>query len=224
MGMLLAFLPFMTFAAAERVAGIAPGLLAATAAALIPIGRDVLRRRAPKVLEAGTVLLFGGLAVVTLAAGATWSVLGVQLAVNAGLLAIVLLTLAIGRPFTLQYARERVAPELWERPAFRRANTIITVVWTAAFAAMVTADLIWVSVPHFPAQVGAIVTVVALAGAIRFSAWYPAYLRRDSRVESGAGQKRDAGATSTGRERDGKSVPMDQCILAAEAAGNAAVR
>lgn len=186
MRMLLAFLPFLVFAAAQHVAGIVPGLLAATAAALVPLGRDMLlRRRAPKLLEVGTALLLGSLAAVTLVAGATLSILGVQLAVNAGLLAIVLVSLAIGQPFTLQYAREMVAPELWARPEFRRINVIITVVWATAFAAMVAADVTWVYVPHLPAQVGVIVTVLALAGATRFTAWYPAHRRRT--VATGAG-------------------------------------
>jgi hypothetical protein len=42
--------------------------------------------------------------------------MAVRLAVDAGLLAIVLASLAAGRRFTLQYARERVPEQYWHAP------------------------------------------------------------------------------------------------------------
>ena len=59
---------------------------------------------------------------------ATWSVVGVRALVDAGLLLIVLVSMAIGRPFTLQYAREQVAPEFWNSPEFVRTNYVITAI------------------------------------------------------------------------------------------------
>ena len=53
------------------------------------------------------MFLFGGLAVYALLGGPAWTVIGVRLRVDAGLLLIVLASMAVGRPFTLQYARER---------------------------------------------------------------------------------------------------------------------
>jgi hypothetical protein len=37
-----------------------------------------------------------------------------------GLLPIVLVSMAVGRPFTLQYAREQVEPEFWDKPELVR--------------------------------------------------------------------------------------------------------
>jgi hypothetical protein len=64
-----------------------------------------------KLLETGTLLLFGGLTLLQLVMGEQWSIADVRLRVDAGLLLIVLLTMVLGRPFSLQYARERVTPE-----------------------------------------------------------------------------------------------------------------
>ncbi len=51
------------------------------------------------------------------------------------MLAISLLSLAIRRPFTLQYAREVVDAETAALPGFLKANYVITSAWAAAFAA-----------------------------------------------------------------------------------------
>ncbi|MEI9997899.1 MAG: hypothetical protein WDO13_01360 [Verrucomicrobiota bacterium] len=90
---------------------------------------------------------------------------------------IVLVSLAIRQPFTLQYAREKVAPELWGSPVFVRTNDIITAVWAAAFGLMVAADLIMLYVPAVPIRVGVWVTILAIFGAYRFTEWYPSRKR-----------------------------------------------
>lgn len=93
--------------------------------------------------------------------------------VDAALLMIVLASIAIRRPFTLQYAREGVASEAWASPAFRHINDVLTAAWALAFAVMVAADLILVHLPGLPPRVGVVMTVLALAGAVRSTAWYP---------------------------------------------------
>jgi hypothetical protein len=93
-----------------------------------------------KVLEVGSLLLFGLLLLYTLIAAPHWSVATVRLAVDGGLFTILLVSLAIGAPFTLQYARERVPKEYWASPLFLATNPRITGVWGAAFAVMTVAD------------------------------------------------------------------------------------
>jgi hypothetical protein len=78
-------------------------------------------------------VLFSGLALYTVFGGTAWSVLPVRLCVDTGLLLIVLISMAVGRPFTLQCAREQVAPEFWDRPEFVRTNYVITAVGALAF-------------------------------------------------------------------------------------------
>lgn len=174
MGILLAFSPFIAFAVVERLVGPTPGLLAGVAASALLVGRDVVSARgSAKLLEIGTLLLFSALALYSLFAAPNWSILGVRLCVDAGLLLIVIASLAIGRPFTSQYAREQVPAELWSSPEFIRTNTVITSVWAGAFAVLVAADLLMLLRADVPLRVGIVITVLALAGAFKFSAWYP---------------------------------------------------
>jgi len=75
-------------------------------------GRNWARSGSQKVLELGTVLL--SLAVFTPAAHWKWTVTAVRLAVDAGLLAIVLASLAAGRPFTRDVETAAVGYAGWD--------------------------------------------------------------------------------------------------------------
>ena len=125
MNILLAFAPFIAFALIDRLVGSTEGLIAGALVAAALLARDwITPGRTPKLLEIGTVLLFGGLALYAVLGGPTWSVIGVRLCVDDGLLLIVLVSMAVGHPFTLQYAREQVAPEFWDSPEFLRTNYV----------------------------------------------------------------------------------------------------
>jgi hypothetical protein len=104
----------------------------------------------PKILEIGTAMLFGGLALYAVLGGPVWSILGVRLRVDVGLFLMVLTTLIVGKPFTLQYAREQVPDSLWKTPQFIRSNYVITGVWSGAFLILVLADLILIYRTDYP--------------------------------------------------------------------------
>jgi len=174
MGILLAFAPFLVFYVVERLIGIPAGLMAATLTSAVLLIRDaVSRRKTIKILEIGTLLLFAGLTAYTLTMATPWSIPALRLWIDGGLLMIVLLSIVARRPFTLQYAREKVPPEFWKRPEFVRVNYRITWVWAGAFALMVAADLLMLLVPTTPAVVAILITVLAIWGAARFTSWYP---------------------------------------------------
>lgn len=174
MGILLAFAPFFVYVTVELIAGTTAGLIAATITSAILLLRDTFNRdRTIKVLELGTFLLFAGLVVYAWFAKPTWSIPQIRLRVDGGLLLIVLGSMAIGKPFTLQYAREKVAPELWTSPTFIRTNYIITAVWAAAFAIIVLADLALIKMPDMPVRRAVVITILALYAAAKFTVWYP---------------------------------------------------
>jgi hypothetical protein len=178
MGILLALAPFVVFAVVDSFIGATEGLLAAALVSAALLARDwITPGRSPKILEIGTLLLFGALALYAVVGGQTWSVIGVRLCVDVGLLLIVLVSMAVRRPFTMQYAREQVAPELRSSPQFIRTNYVITGVWALAFAVIVIAELALLYVPDLPRRAGVIVIVLALVGAVKFSAWYPERMR-----------------------------------------------
>jgi hypothetical protein len=174
MGILLAFAPFIVFAIVDRLAGGTAGLIAGAVVSAGLILRDRMSSgREPKVLEIGTLILFASLAIYAALGGAAWSIIGVRLRVDAGLLLIVLVSLALRRPFTLQYARDQVAHEFWGSPEFVRVNYVITAVWAVAFAVMVIADLVLLYAPDLPPRIGIAATILAILGAFKFTSWYP---------------------------------------------------
>lgn len=89
------------------------------------------------------------------------------------LLLIVLGSMAAMRPFSLQYARQQVAPEPWNQPEFVRTNYVITAVWALAFLVMVVAELGLRYFPGLSPRVGIMVVILALIGAMKFTGWYP---------------------------------------------------
>jgi hypothetical protein len=169
MSFVVAFAPFIVFALLMRAVSVRAGLLAACVVAAWIGARDMARGRPPKILEAGAVVLFGGLAALTFVSSVDWTIAGVRLVVDTGLLAISLGSLALGRPFTLQIAREQVAPQFWESEVFLRVNRDITWAWTAAFALLVAADAAAEFLPQIPLAIEVGATVVALAAAIAYT-------------------------------------------------------
>ena len=178
MSILLSLSPFAVFFVLMRLRSPIAGLVGALAMSLILLVRMRRRGEAVKILEAGSTLLFGLLVAYTWLASPAWTVATVRLAVDAGLLAIVLVSLAIGQPFTIQYARERVPEQFWVLPVFFTTNVIISAAWAGAFSVMVAADLAAEWIPAIPLWIDIGATVAAFAGAIWFSNWYPAVVRR----------------------------------------------
>jgi hypothetical protein len=173
MGILLGFAPFLAFAVATNFWGATIGLLAGAAVSAALLVNELVRRHRPKILEIGTLLMFAGLLAWSSLFPSQLPVLSVRLRVDIGLLLIILISMAIGKPFTLQYARERVPQERWQSPQFARINFVITSVWALAFACIVAADLMMIYMPTVPIRVGIVVTIAALYGAYRFTGWYP---------------------------------------------------
>jgi hypothetical protein len=173
MGMLFGFLPFIGFAMVDRFAGSTMALLAAAGISSAIILRDLIIGKSPKILEIGALILFACYAAYALFADPVWSLWSLRLLVDLGMLAIVLVSIAIRQPFTIQYAREMVPPEFWHTSEFRKTNYVISAVWALAFLIMVAADALLLFVPEVPRQVGVVVTIAALAAAIKFTRWYP---------------------------------------------------
>ncbi len=170
MNLLASFAPFFAFAILIHLGLVEAALWAGAAVAAGLMLRDrIVLGRSVKILEAGTLVLFAGLAFYTRVTGQTWTIPAVRLVVDAGLLVVVLASLAAGRPFTLQYARETTPPEVWASPDFGRINRAVTLAWAAAFAVLVLADAAMVFVPDIPRRIDILATVLALVGAYRFT-------------------------------------------------------
>ncbi|MEU9302615.1 hypothetical protein [Streptomyces sp. NPDC048269] len=161
---------------------IAVGIALATALALIALSRLVNRGTSWKLLELADVVFFTALAAI----GATASPDTLRwLETYAGEVANITLTviafgsMAVGMPFTLQYAREQVDPAYWHTPGFIRTNYLITAVWGLAFLVAALAGAYGDLVLHNPNNIwtGWIIQILAMVAALRFTVWYPQVVR-----------------------------------------------
>jgi hypothetical protein len=187
MSILLGLSPFIVFFVLMRLVSPLAGLAAAFALSVLLGFRQWRRGESVKVLEVGSLALFGVLLLYTLIAAPEWTVATVRLAVDGGLLVIVLVSLAIGMPFTLQYARESVPKEFWTAPLFITTNQRITAAWAAAFAVMTAADAAAHYVEAIPLWIDVAASIAAFVGAVWFTRWYAALVRRRVRDAGGAG-------------------------------------
>lgn len=177
MVMFMILAPFGAFSLLMLVAPIPISLLTAAALSLGLVGYDLIRGGSIKMLAAGSAVVFGAIGgYVTLLHG-DLSPAATRIAVDGGVLAIALLSLAIRLPFTLQYAREAVDPEVARLPGFLRANYIITWAWTAVFVLMLLANLMMIYLPSLPLWLGLAVAFAGRNGALYFTRWFPNYYR-----------------------------------------------
>jgi hypothetical protein len=110
MTIFLILAPFATFTALMLVTPAAISLFAGAAVAAATVAWDVYGGRSIKMLGAGAAVMFAALgAWITLIDG-NWSATEVRVAVDIATLSIALFSIAIRKPFTLQYARETVDP------------------------------------------------------------------------------------------------------------------
>jgi hypothetical protein len=173
MTIFLILAPYAAFATLMLVCSAAVSLFASAAICLLVIAYDILRGRSIKMLGAGSVILFVALGLYLILVDAGVSGSAVKLTVDAGMLAIALMSLAVRRPFTLQYAREMVDAETATLPGFLKANYAITWAWTAAFLLMLVANGLMIYAPGLPLWSGIAIAFAARSTAVYFTKWYP---------------------------------------------------
>ena len=180
MTILLILAPYGVFAVLMLVSSATVSLFAAAAVCLAGIAHDVRGGRSVKMLGAGSAVLFAGLGAYVALTGHVWSSSAVKLAVDAGVLAIALASLAIGKPFTLQYAREMADAKTAQLPDFLTANYVITWAWALAIALMMTANALVIYIPGLPLWSGLAIAFAARTTAVYFTRWYPEYRKAKS--------------------------------------------
>jgi len=177
MTVFLILAPFGTFAALTLLTSVSISLFASAGVALATVIYDLLRGNSIKILASGSVILFGALGCYVTFIDSSWSTPTVRLAVDSGVLAISLLSIAFRFPFTLQYARELVDAETTGLPGFMNVNYIITWAWTAAFTLMVIANVLTIYLPGLPFWAGIAIALAARNSAALFTKWYPKHRR-----------------------------------------------
>lgn len=164
--------PFVVTASLLAVTSASLSLFAGCAVALAIISFDVWKGRQLKILGAGAVVVFAALGVTQSLIDREWSDFSVRLAIDIGMLAVVLASIAARLPFTLQYAREQVDAGTVAEPAFLRVNYILSWAWVAAMVLMLIADIMMIYFPALPMWTGLVAIYLARNGAVWFTKWY----------------------------------------------------
>ena len=175
MTIFLILAPYGAFASLMLLTSAKASVFAAAAIGLAVIALDFIRGRSLKWLGAGSAILFVAIGLYLTLIDPSLGNSAVKLSVDTGIFAISLTSMLIGRPFTLQYARETVAAETAAMPGFLRANYIISAAWTAAALVMMVANLAMLYVPGLPLWLGLAIAFAARNSAVYFTKWYPQY-------------------------------------------------
>ena len=182
----LVLLPFGIFSLLMLVTSADIALFASAMTGLAVTAYDRFRGRQLKMLGAGSVGLFLGLGCYLTLVDASLSASAIKLTVDAGVLAIALVSLAIGQPFTLQYAREVVDAETAVLPGFIKANYIITWAWTACMLLMMIGNILMIYLPGLPLWAGIAIAFAARSTAVYFTKWYPDYRKAKFAAPAGS--------------------------------------
>ena len=175
MTIFLILAPYGAFTLLMLVSSADVSLFTGAAICLAVIAYDMVRGRSLKILGAGSVLVFTAVGGYVTEIDPDLSVSGVKFAVDTGIFLVTLGSILIGKPFTLQYAREVVDAEIAKLPGFIRANYIITWAWTGSMLLMMAGNAALIYVPGLPLWSGLLITFAARNSAVYFTKWYPQY-------------------------------------------------
>jgi hypothetical protein len=197
LSVLVSFAPWISVWVLVSNDSYVPGMLVATACSLGLIVWTVVEGKRPKLLDWGTFGSLGGLTLLSVVAGGPWLGSWLSALLNAALLLIMFGSVILGRPFTIDYAKEETPPEIWDTPGFKHVNAVISWVWVGAVAAMLIGSVVHALYasgtfmtpdPKMSENVETwanwVPTVLALVVAMKFTKAYPDRYR--ARMEAAA--------------------------------------
>jgi len=183
--LLLGFAPWIAFLviARDSLFRLKAGILVA---AVLTLGMAAARLHRGVIMWVG-IAFFAYACVAVVVLNDLWAVRYMGVLANGALAVGSWAGIALGRPFTLEYAREHTDPSLWQHPVFLRTNYLLTIAWATAFTA--SAALAWQrSVePALPGWAYETLSYAILLAAMLLTTWYPKHVKR--RREAQAAQQ-----------------------------------
>ena len=172
---LISFAPWIAFLiiARDTLGRVEAGLVVAL---VLSVVMAVARLHRGIVMWVGLVF-FSAATVAVLGFHNIWTIRHLGVLANGALAVGAWITLAVGRPFTLDYARAHTDPSKCNDPLFIKVNVQLTSLWAATFT--FNTAVAWAQAHHlWPEWVCHTVSYATLLGAAAFTSWYPAHLRR----------------------------------------------
>ncbi len=107
-----------------------------------------------------------------------WTIRYLSILSNGSLALVAWSTLAIGQPFTLEFARAHTEPARWSDPIFIRTNQILTAAWGLTFT--LNAILAFGKMESFLLSDGQyeVFNMAFLVVCAAFTSWYPGHVRK----------------------------------------------
>jgi hypothetical protein len=173
MNLVVGFAPFILFTFLSRLSADL-ALWIAFAAAFVVTIRDFVESPSLRLLDAGSFILFALLALVRGFLDPGLSLAAVRFVADIALFVLLAAPLALGRPFSVEYARLDPKEAGWPPQLFLRVNYLVSAAWVAAFAVMAMADGAVTFDSHLPLYASIAISVLALASAVTFTLRYPA--------------------------------------------------
>ena len=143
--LLLAFSPWIAFWIISGGHSMVRLQVGICVAAVLVIVMGITKLHRGLILWAGVVFFAFALVTVVLLKN-MWVIRHLGILASGTLFIGTLLSILIGQPFTEDYAREHVSPELWDSPGFIRGSYTVTSAWGFIF---LINTLVNVAKPHF---------------------------------------------------------------------------
>lgn len=138
--LLLAFSPWVAFWIISSGHSMLRLQIGVVVAALMVILMGITRLHRGVILWAG-VVFFAFALITVVGLKEEWVIHRLGLLASGTLFVATLLSVALGKPFTEDYAREHVPKELWDSPEFIRSCFVVTGVWGFIFLANTMANV-----------------------------------------------------------------------------------
>ncbi len=172
--LLFSFAPWIAFLiiARDTMARVEIGLVVAL---VLSVVMALLKLHRGIIMWVGLVF-FTAATVAVLGFHDMWTIRHLGVLANGALAIGTWVTLAIGRPFTLDYAKAQTDPSRWRDPLFIRVNVLLTSIWGAAFT--VNTVIAWALMKRWwPEWACHTASYAVLIAAAAFTSWYPEHIR-----------------------------------------------
>ena len=173
---LLGFLPWIVFGVVSGPSLWRLNAAIIVALALVPVmGYKQLAKGF--ILTWGSLLFFGVNLVMVVLCGNLWVIKNLDILAKGTLAAIAWLSIFMGKPFVLQYARETAPPERQASPVFYRTCRTLAVIWGVVFL-IATGMSVAKTYGWWAGGMGYQAVSLGLIGlGLGLNHWYPQYAR-----------------------------------------------
>lgn len=125
------------------------------------------------VLSWGTLFFFSFMFIAVVLFQHEWIAKHAWIFSNGTLALIAWISILLRQPFTIQYAKERVASDKWQHPIFIKINNILSATWGFIFLYAFILNILRVYFPSLMHWSLELSTYVLTGFGIWFSAWFP---------------------------------------------------